>query len=140
MFTEKKNMKQENTGGLTNRIIHSTKISGEITSNTDFRIDGEIEGAIKVNGKLVLGESSVVNGKIQCGSADIGGKFKGSVVVNDVLAIKSTANIEGEVTTKKLVVEHGAIFNATCMMNVSSKKESMLLKSISNKSSVQKTA
>ncbi len=118
MFSESK--KSRNTTifeGQPNRIGKSTKVKGDITSEADFRIDGELEGKIKTSGKVVVGKEGAVNGTIECVNADIAGKFTGDLSIKEVLAIKASAVIEGTVTVGKLAVEPGATFNASCMMN-----------------------
>ena len=53
---------------------------------------------------------------MHCQNADVEGTIKGKLVVDNLLTLKATARIDGEVTTGKLAVEPGAEFNATCSM------------------------
>lgn len=103
-------------GGQPNRIGKSTKIKGDIISEADFRIDGELEGNVKTSGKVVIGAGGYINGKVECVQADIEGNFNGELIVADLLSLKSTAVIEGTVSVVKLAVEPGATFNASCTM------------------------
>lgn len=121
-------MKSNEINGQPNRIEKSTKITGEIKSEADFRIDGCLEGSIHTTGKVVIGKEGQINGKVQCTYADIEGKFNGKIEVKESLSLKSTSIIEGEVVIGKLIVESGAIFNAKCMM-----KSSADVKSIAGK-------
>ncbi|KAF2518966.1 polymer-forming cytoskeletal protein [Flavobacterium salilacus subsp. salilacus] len=102
--------------GKTNRIVEGTIIKGDITSQADFRLDGELEGNFISSGKIVIGPSGKVIGDIKCKNADIEGKFKGKMEVEELLSLKSSASIVGEVITGKLSVEPGASFTATCSM------------------------
>ena len=99
-----------------NRISQGTKIVGNITSEGGFRIDGIIEGEINTTGKVVLGAAGKIKGTLICNDADIEGKVDGILKVSNLLALKGTAHLEGEVTTGKLAVEPGATFNASCVM------------------------
>lgn len=119
---------KNNENGQPNRIEKSTKITGEIVSEADFRIDGLLEGSITTSGKVVIGKEGVINGKVNCSFADVEGKFSGQIDVKESLSLKSTAIIEGEVVIGKLIVESGAIFNAKCSM-----KSASDVKSISGK-------
>ena len=103
-------------GGQHNRIEKNTKITGDITSEADFRIDGKLEGNVKTSGKVVIGREGLIKGKVECVNADIEGKFNGELHVSDLLSLKSSAVIEGTVTVAKLAVEPGATFNASCTM------------------------
>jgi len=64
----------------------------------------------------VVGEKGVLNGTIKVGNAEVMGVITGDLEVKDLLSIKKTARIEGNVKTNKLSVEPGAVFNATCEM------------------------
>ncbi|PKB16770.1 polymer-forming cytoskeletal protein [Flavobacterium sp. 5] len=102
--------------GKTNRIVEGTTIHGDIISPADFRLDGELIGNFTSNGKLVIGPAGSVKGDIICNTADIEGKFEGKIKVEDMLNIKESASIIGEVEIGKLSVEPGAVFNASCVM------------------------
>jgi len=79
-------------------------------------VDGEFEGTLITSGKLVVGEKGKLTGTIKVGNAEIQGTVSGDLVVDDLLSIKKSARIEGNVKTKKLAIEPGAVFNATCEM------------------------
>ena len=121
-------MKNNELNGQPNRIERSTKITGEIVSEADFRIDGTLEGTITTSGKVVIGKEGVIIGNVNCSFADVEGKFSGKMEVKESLSLKSTSSVEGEVIIGKLIVESGASFNAKCSMR--SAKE---VKSISGK-------
>lgn len=103
-------------GGQPNRIEKNTKIKGEIISEADFRIDGKLDGNVKTSGKVVIGKDGYIHGKVECVNADIEGSFNGELLVSDLLSLKASAVIEGTVSVKKLAVEPGATFNASCTM------------------------
>ncbi|HEX8563935.1 MAG TPA: polymer-forming cytoskeletal protein [Flavobacterium sp.] len=102
--------------GKTNRIVEGTMIKGDIASQADFRLDGELVGNFLSNGKIVIGPAGSVKGDIICKNADIEGKFEGKIQVTDILNIKAKACIHGEVICGKLSVEPGAEFSASCVM------------------------
>tara|TARA_B100000900_G_C20566682_1_gene711438 strand:- start:928 stop:1308 length:381 start_codon:yes stop_codon:yes gene_type:complete len=119
-------MKTNEANGQPNKIEASTKITGEITSNADFRIDGHLNGSITTSGKVVIGKEGTIEGSIKCLNADIEGKFSGKIEASEILNLKSTAMIEGEVKISKLIVEAGANFNAKCSMKNASEVKSIL--------------
>ena len=114
MFSEKKD-KQPRVSER-NVIGANTAIIGDVISEGDFRIDGKIDGTIKTAGRVVIGKDGMATGKIECGDADIEGKFSGKLIVDHLLTLKSTAIITGEVVMGKLAVEPDAQFNASCSM------------------------
>ena len=121
--------KNHNTdGGSINLLGAGTKINGDISSTGDFRIDGLLVGNISISGKLVLGNTGKIEGNIQCTNADLSGEVKGVVNITEILSLKSTAKINGDIVTGKLAIEAGAIFTGTCNMgaivkNISQKNE-----------------
>lgn len=108
--------------GKTNRIVEGTIITGDIISHADFRLDGELHGNFKSKGKLVIGPAGSVTGNITCDTADIEGKFDGKIDIGDLLNIRASATIRGEVSVSKLSMEPGAIFMATCVMKSEQKQ------------------
>ena len=119
MFSEKKS--SPNQVLERNIIGKNTSFVGDVKSEGDFRIDGSIEGNVKTSGRVVIGQEGSVDGTIECTNADIEGKFSGNLVVDQMLSLKASATISGEVTLGKLSVEPGANFNASCTMKGSVK-------------------
>jgi cytoskeletal protein CcmA (bactofilin family) len=107
--------------GKTNRIVEGTVIKGDIISEADFRLDGELTGSFQSTGKLVIGPSGIIMGDIICNNADIEGKVNGNIQVTEILNVKSKASIHGEVTVGKLSIEPGADFSASCIMKTNIK-------------------
>ncbi|HXJ99954.1 MAG TPA: polymer-forming cytoskeletal protein [Gelidibacter sp.] len=99
-----------------NTIARGTTITGDIISDGDFRIEGTVQGNVKTPGKVVLGKTGVINGTLHGANADIEGKFSGKLILTEMLSLKSSAFVEGEVEVGKFAVEPGATFNATCVM------------------------
>lgn len=108
--------------GKTNRVVEGTLINGDIVSQADFRLDGELVGNFTSKGKIVIGPAGSVTGDIICKNADIEGKFDGKIEVKEVLNVKAKSTIKGEVICGKLAVEPGAEFSASCVMRPNSKE------------------
>lgn len=123
MFPDKKNKTVSTIQKTPERNIlgKNTTFIGDIISEGDFRIDGIIEGSIKTTGRIIIGKGGKIKGNTTCNNADIEGSVIGDLSVNELLTLKSTANIQGEVIMNKLSVEPGAVFNATCSMKGSKK-------------------
>ena len=102
--------------GKTNRIVEGTKITGNIESIADFRLDGHLFGNFSSQGKLVIGPTGKVIGDINCTNADIEGYYEGTIIVEEMLTVKSNAVIKGNVNVSKLAIEPGAEFQANCQM------------------------
>lgn len=105
-----------NPGAMYNALTNGSKIVGKIFADSDFRIDGEVEGTITCNGKVVIGQKGFLKGSISCVNAEIIGSVEGDIVVTETLTLRGTAVIIGEVKTKILMVEPNAVFNGTCSM------------------------
>lgn len=103
--------------GLTNQIKKGTKIQGNLNSESDVRVDGIIEGNLNVKGKLIIGQTGEITGDIICSICEISGKVKGKLSIDSSLTLKSSSNFTGEMTTKKLIIEPGAVFNGSCKMD-----------------------
>ena len=111
-------MASDSKGGLMfNALTAKSKIVGNITADSDFRIDGTIEGEMNCTGKVVIGEGGRVKGSINCQNAEIMGLLEGKVTCTQQLSLRANGKIDGDVITKTLIVEPGAQFNGTCSMS-----------------------
>jgi len=99
-----------------NVIVEGSKIIGDIITESNLRIDGEVLGNVTSASKVVIGKSGYIKGNLTCGEGDVEGKIEGVVKVEGLLSLKSTANIEGEITTSKFQVDEGAEFSGSCKM------------------------
>lgn len=134
MFSKENNQKPR--AMERNILAKNTKIVGDLSSEGDFRIDGNLEGTLTTNGRVIIGVDGSITGKVFCDNADIEGKFSGELKINKMLTIKASASINGDVTLGKLSVEPGATFNASCTMKGAVKE----LKSNERSISEEKTA
>jgi cytoskeletal protein CcmA (bactofilin family) len=99
-----------------NLIGTGTEITGDINSNGDIRIDGALTGNLKTAGKVVIGETGKVNGEIDCKNSEVLGEVHGKIKVGELLSLKATAKIFGDIITKKLAIEPGSKFTGNCNM------------------------
>ena len=99
-----------------NLVGAGTVIKGDIKSNGDIRIDGTLIGSINSKGKVILGATGNVEGEIICQNADISGMVKAQINVAELLLLKSTAKLNGDIVTNKLAIEPGAKFSGSCNM------------------------
>ena len=105
-----------NNPSVINMVGNGTVINGDIQSKSDIRIDGTLKGSVKTEGKLVVGASGVVEGDVVCSNADISGEIKAKITVSQLLALKSTSKLNGDIVTNKLSIEPGATFSGSCSM------------------------
>lgn len=109
-----------------NIITKGTTIKGDITATGDFRLDGTLEGSIQSNGKIVIGDTGVVNGNILCLNANIIGTVNGNLSVKELLSLHSTARVKGDILINKLSIEPGAVFTGKCCMLDEVRKQQQL--------------
>lgn len=95
----------------------NTIIEGTVKCGGDIRIEGTVKGAIECGGKIVLGETGIIEGDIVCRNGDFSGQLKGQVKATDLLALKSSAKLEGDIICGKLAIEPGARFSGNCSMD-----------------------
>lgn len=99
-----------------NIISSGTTIKGEIDTKGDIRIDGKIIGEVRSNGKIIIGNTGVVEGDIYCVNAEFSGKIQGKAEIAELLALKESAIFKGDIITNKLSIEPGARFSGSCSM------------------------
>jgi cytoskeletal protein CcmA (bactofilin family) len=124
MFGNSKIEQKNKTNGIisaasttsSNSLVQGTSVEGTVQADKDIRIDGTLKGTLICKGKVIIGPTGNITGDITCENAVIEGRFEGILVVGDVLHVKETAKIEGDVSTQKLIVQPGSIFNVKCKM------------------------
>ncbi len=110
-------MYNENETNGINIIGIGTKITGDVNSNGDIRVDGSLTGKLITKGKVVIGETGTVKGEINCKNSDVEGSIEGKITVSQLLSLKSKARIHGDIIASKLAIEPGCQFTGNCDMN-----------------------
>jgi len=100
-----------------NLISNGTDISGDIKSNGDIRIDGTLTGSLNTKGKVVIGPTGKVNGEVICKNSEVSGIIEGKIIVGQLLNLKASSKIFGDIATLKLSIEPGAVFSGNCEMS-----------------------
>jgi cytoskeletal protein CcmA (bactofilin family) len=100
-----------------NLISNGTEISGDIKSGGDIRIDGSLTGNLNTKGKVVIGVTGRVNGEVICKNSEVSGCIEGKISVSQLLILKASSKILGDIATVKLSIEPGARFSGNCKMS-----------------------
>jgi cytoskeletal protein CcmA (bactofilin family) len=98
------------TGEPSGSFIGKTmKIKGRIVADEDLTVEGEVKGNVKVNKTLTIGRSGNVNADIKANVIEIFGLARGNITASEKVAIMSDGRYNGNLQSKKLVVEEGAV-------------------------------
>lgn len=106
----------ETENNVINQIGVGTEITGDVSTNSDIRFDGVLTGNLKTKGKVVIGETGSVKGEIICKNSVLEGKVEGKITVAELLTLKSTSSLTGDIITRRLAIEPGARFSGNCNM------------------------
>lgn len=121
LTTKEQKRVAEEISNSSNVIGKGTVLEGNIETYGNLRVEGRVIGNVKSKSKVALGANSHVEGNIVSQNADIEGEVKGKLEISEVLVLKATAVIMGDISTGKLVVEPGAVFNGSCKMGAAVK-------------------
>lgn len=113
------NNSNQSTGGggpQYNSLTKGTKVVGAIITDDDIRIDGTMEGNVTSKGKIIIGQQGFLKGNISCQNAEILGSTDGKIICHELLTLRQSSRITGDVVTQTLIVEANAQFNGTCRM------------------------
>jgi cytoskeletal protein CcmA (bactofilin family) len=100
-----------------NLISAGTDIIGDVKSSGDIRIDGTLSGNLNTKGKVVIGPTGKVKGEVICKNSEVAGVIEGKIIVGQLLNLKASSKIYGDIVTSKLSIEPGALFSGTCKMS-----------------------
>lgn len=91
-------------------------IVGNCETGGTIRVEGSVEGSIKAGKAVVIGTQGVVTGDIITQDAVISGRVEGTVVAASRLELQATSHIEGDVHTRRMQLEEGAVLNGNVHM------------------------
>ena len=113
---------EEELSSARNIIGKGTTLKGDLETFGNIRLEGKMMGNLKTKSKLIVGHSSEIEGNVTAQNADVEGQITGNIEVSEILTLKGSAVIIGDISTNKLVVETGAVFNGGCKMGVNMKE------------------
>lgn len=102
---------------ITTIIGKGAECNGDFSAEGSVRVDGVINGDVKVTGTLIIGTTGSINGDVEARSAVVGGEIIGDVTVADKTELTSTARLIGNISTVVIVIDENAIFQGSCNMN-----------------------
>jgi cytoskeletal protein CcmA (bactofilin family) len=102
--------------GQTSIIAQGCKFDGTIEIRGALRIEGEFKGTIATPESLVVGKTGVVHASVRVKNAIIGGQFFGDIIAENKVELQSGSHLEGDITTKRLVIDEGVFFEGKCSM------------------------
>jgi cytoskeletal protein CcmA (bactofilin family) len=109
----------ENTtinAGQTSIIAQGCSFEGTIDVKGTLRIEGEFKGNIGMPESLVVGKTGVVRASVKVKNAIIGGQFYGDIEAENKIELQSGSHLEGDIKTKRLVIDEGVFFEGNCSM------------------------
>lgn len=98
-------------------ISEGVVIEGKLSSKGNVRIDGTINGNLNVSGNVTVGKSGLVTGEVNGQMIIHGGKIEGTLKATDKVVLEGTSILKGDIFTKILVVEEGAVFDGNSSMS-----------------------
>ena len=116
MFSKEEKKSAEELSQTSNIIGKETVLEGSIESAGNIRIEGKVFGNAKAKAKFVMGNDAYVDGNVVARSGEVGGNIRGNIEISELLILKPTAVINGDILTNQLVIEPGATFNGGCKM------------------------
>jgi cytoskeletal protein CcmA (bactofilin family) len=128
-----------NGGNGATLVSAGTTLKGDISSNSDLRIDGTVIGNVNSSSKIVIGASGNVEGDISGNQADVVGKVAGNIKTKDLLQLRGDCVVNGNVYAGKLQVEPTAIFNGQCHMGNNAESRVTVVEMAKNSNGIKAT-
>jgi len=104
-------------------IGSSVKIQGDLNSEGNIRIAGQVTGKVNSNQGVFIEQGAILAADIVANEADISGEVQGKLEISGHLILQSTAKVSGEITCPVLRVEDGATFVGMCSVTGTSTGE-----------------
>jgi len=90
---------------------------GTLTTKGAVLVDGRVEGSIFEAKTVSVGKNGKVTGDINCEACCIGGEVRGNVTALESVELLAGSLVQGDIKTKRMVMEEGAVFNGRCEMS-----------------------
>ncbi len=116
MFSKEEKKNNQELSNISNIIGRETILEGSIESIGNIRVEGKVHGDTKAKAKFVMGSEAFVDGNVVARNGEVAGRINGNITISELLILKPSAVINGDILTNKLVVEPGATFNGGCKM------------------------
>lgn len=94
----------------------SIKVKGNFQGQGNIIIEGSLEGSLKTDANLFIGEKAKVIANVESRDAIINGEVRGNIKTKGYLALGGTAKIFGDIQYNELSIEKGAIVNGQLLM------------------------
>ena len=91
-------------------------VKGNLNNKGSIQINGTVEGEIRSDESITIGETALVTGPVIAKSILVSGKIEGTVTAHEKLEVDPTGSVTGDIKTKTLIFREGAVFNGTCAM------------------------
>ncbi|MBN1557245.1 MAG: polymer-forming cytoskeletal protein [Lentisphaerae bacterium] len=111
-------MDTANTQNMT-VIGEDVEIVGSVKCSSSIQIDGKLNGDLTCSGKAVIGSGANIKGNLNVDAVSIIGQVNGNVTAKDIVELKASARMNGDVRGKRLVVEDGVTFVGKAEVNPS---------------------
>lgn len=114
------------TGGAqpVTRIAGGTRITGEVSGTTELLIEGEVDGRVRLDGRVVVGQPGGVKGEIEGRSVRIDGRVEGPVRGSERVEVGSTGRLEGDIRAPRVTIAEGAFFKGKVEMGGEDRRQS----------------
>jgi len=100
----------------------SIKVKGNFHGQGNIIVEGSLEGSLKTEANLFIGDHAKIIANIEAQEAIINGEVKGNIKIKKYLAVGKTAKIFGDLQYGELSIERGGLVNGQLLINSESKK------------------
>jgi cytoskeletal protein CcmA (bactofilin family) len=114
-------MFSKNSERLESLIGARSDFQGEFLVKGALRVDGLVQGRVNAD-CVVLSETGVIKGEVTAQKIVVGGKVEGSLRAQEIVEIKATGKVLGDIFTNKFSVTEGGEFNGKIEMKMDENK------------------
>lgn len=95
----------------------SIKVKGNFNGKGDIVVEGYLEGSLKTDANIFIGEKAKVNANVEASEAFISGNISGNIKIKKYLAIGKNAQITGDVQCGEISIERGALISGQIIVS-----------------------
>ncbi|MDC7225553.1 MAG: polymer-forming cytoskeletal protein [Spirochaetales bacterium] len=97
-------------------LAEDIDFTGKLGFDKSLMIKGRMKGDVKAEGDFYIGESAVVEARVEANIVSVKGTVHGNIYAYDRVEIFSCGHVDGDITAPDIIMESGCSFNGICTM------------------------
>ncbi len=108
-------MRAEGASAFINTLVgQGSSFKGEVVVQGFFRVDGDFQGSITTEGRILISPSGRIKGTLTGRDIVVGGVVKGDLYATERITLLASALVVGNLYAPRILMERGVLVEGYC--------------------------